>query len=168
MSYRVSIELGELHALFDIRGHHDILPLLFESLQLPFPRFPNQQLLQGSIEVIRIGRSRCLLRAPIAIEYELETRLKTASDPLYANASLISDMYQVISVDGVDAEDVICQVTPLDLHKLAVESTTATELFGLAGFITKGAGQSFRLYFESSYLDYAMRRIRKCALIETA
>ncbi len=165
MTYRVTIEPLVLSALFDVRGDRESLAALFSAVDLPLPETVNSVLQTASTRVLRVGPRRCLIQADIENEAALQVTLKGASEPLFANATCVSDMYHALRIRGEDAADVLAQITPLDFCRLGPGSATACELFTTAGFLFKNAEQDFTLYFDSSYFDYALQRVKKCALV---
>jgi heterotetrameric sarcosine oxidase gamma subunit len=165
MSYQVTISPQAINALVDVRGTHESITSLMKAVSLPLPETAHSQLSQDGVDVMRVGPKRCLVRADIDAESDLIQRLRSQSDALYANATLISDMYTPIQVSGSDATEVLCQVTSLNLNEFEVGAATATEVFSTAGFLVHEAEREYTLYVESSFADWCLERMQKCALV---
>lgn len=165
MSYQVDIQSQELEALFDIRGVGKSMKTLMDSVKLPLPDSPNSMINEGQVDVMRLGPKRCLVRAPLKREITLEAEFRINSNELFANATCISDMYYAIRLQGADVLQVLRQVTPLNLYKFKVGAATATDIFALAGFLVREYDSVYTVYVESSYADYVLERLQKCALV---
>ncbi len=165
MGYQVDIRSHRPEALFDIRGVAGNMESLMDSIALPLPDNPNSKLQAGDIEVMRLGPKRCLVRAPLSREQEIEKIFRVKSNELFANATCVSDLYFAIRLQGPDVLQVLSQMTPLNLYQFAVGAATATEIFALAGILVREDDVVYTVYVESSYADYVLERLQKCALI---
>jgi heterotetrameric sarcosine oxidase gamma subunit len=166
MSYQVDIQSRTLDSLFDIRSDARNLKILIDSVNLPLPEIPHCKISSGNKDVIRLGPKRCLLRAPVNEEAKLEVELQEKSNKIFANATCISDMYHAIKLAGNDVLQVLSQVTPLNLYTFEIGAATATEIFSLSGFLVHEDNEIYTVYIESSYGDYVLERLQKCALRE--
>jgi len=139
---------------------------MLESVELELPTNAHSMTQKHDVDVIRLGPKRCLIRAQLIQEDELEMKLRSQSDSLYANATCVSDMYYAIDLTGRDVLQVLSQVTPLNLNQFPVGCATATEIFQLAGMLVHEAELQYCIYVEASYADYVIERLYKCAIDE--
>ena len=165
MPYRVEIQQTERVALFDVRGDSADMQFVLNRADL---LLPNQRYAMHStdgIDVLRIGRRRSLLRTDFQGEDALGRKLHSESTRVLVQCTCVSDMYQGISIAGEDAIEVVAQISPINFHELKSGSVAATEILTLAGYIVRESVDEYTIYVESSYGDYTLNRIRKCALV---
>jgi sarcosine oxidase subunit gamma len=163
MPYHADItRIGAL-ALFDLKGQPDDLRHWVRDLPA-FPDTPNT-LTPGTPELLYIGRTHWLLRAPLDDEATLETQLRPTQAPEDISIVQISDSICFFSIKGPDADQILSIASSLDTHPTVFPATSATysETFGLKALITRlndgflvGVDQRFGDMIED-YFAKAMR-----------
>lgn len=96
-------------------------------------------------------------------ESDLLADLNELSRTLQVQCTCVTDSYRGIELKGPDADDVLSQVTSLNLYELADDCATFTEIFGLKGFIVRHGPNMYTIFCDRSYADYTMKRTLKCA-----
>lgn len=165
MGYKVEIEEITPFAMFDLRGRDPVIDEYLESKNLPVAKFPAMIVSSEGVDVVRVGPQRVLVLSNIDNEIELFGVLRSGTAGTSLHCTLISDMYTGITVKGEDAWQIMAQVTSCDFQECKDESAVATEIFGLAGYIIRHGVESYTIFAESSYSDYVLDRLKKCALI---
>lgn len=164
MTFDVSIQYQEPIALIDVRGKQDSMEAVLVASGMNLPVVPNAILHSGSHSVFRSGRHWCIIMTDMKRESELIDELNRHCRNISVQCTWVTDAYRAIALVGPDAKEVLSQVTSIDLHQFEVGSATVTELFSVRGFVVRKSPDHFSLYCESSYADYTMNRLRKCAL----
>ena len=165
MTYDLSIQSPEPAALFDVRGDADSMRSLFGAMKLAYPLSPDTMICENSVDVIRIGRKRCLVRVLRDQELVFETEFKQHSNLIFVNVTCVSDMYHAFRLVGQDVLRVLAQLTPLNLYRFPIGAATATEIFAMGGFLVHEGELDYVVYVEASYADYVLERLHKCALL---
>ena len=165
MGYKVEIEEIVLFAMFDLRGRDPVIEEFLENNNLPVAKFPAMIVSSEGVDVVRVGPQRVLVLSNIDNEIELFGVLRSGTTGTSLHCALISDMYTGITVKGEDAWQIMAQVTSCDFQECKDESAVATEIFGLTGYIIRHGVESYTIFAESSYSDYVLDRLKKCALI---
>ena len=152
MRYDAKIRRLAQPALFDIRGATAAVGRLCVSRVPPFPASPNSWASDGRSELYWVGQERWLLRAPAAIEDQLEESFDASRLPSEVSVALVSDAYAFFEVTGQEAAKIMCIATSLDIGNLPPNASSFTQVFGQKALIVKRS-DCYEIAVERSYAD---------------
>ncbi len=163
MAYDAKITRIGAMTLFDLKGSEAALRRWAPTLPA-FPADPNT-LTPGPPDLLYIGRTHWLLRAPLQDEPRMETLLNPAHCPADISILRLSDSLCFFTITGQDANQILSIASPLDTHPTVLPTNAATysEVWGLKALISRhqdgfviGIEQSFGDMIED-YFSLAMR-----------
>ncbi len=165
MAYAVEFTQLNQEAMFDLRCIGAELDQFFLSLGVEEKIEKNQLTVFESLEILRLGPRRTLIKSVLENESQIEQRLnrhfKYTKELSVVN---ISDQFAGIKIIGVDMLEVLAHVVPINLYEFPPGSGTSTAVFSQAGIVIRGEVNSCSVYVERSYLHYVWRRMNVCGL----
>ena len=164
MGFDVAIKFHQPVALVDVRGNFDRMEKVLVEAGLDVPKVPHSLLRSSPYVVFRAGRNWCIVITDLDRESELLDNLERHCQDVSVQCTCVTDAYHGIDIVGPDVNEVLSQITPINLHEIEVDSATFTELFGLRGFVIRQSSDHYTVYPDRSYADYTMKRMYKCAL----
>lgn len=157
MAYSVGITRRPLEALFDVRGNFKAFSTALGQAEFPRPTRPNSLVDVKGSTLYWVGPAHWLLRAPANQEQALATRLQQSARSLDVSVVRVSDAYIGFDIAGEDAQAVLAQATPLDIHTAIFPpgSASFTEFFGQTALISRKSERNrFTAYVPRSHADY--------------
>jgi len=161
MAYLATTRPLPLATVIDLKGGpDDVLPRL-QRLGLRDPA-PGRRFSVGPLDLLRVGREHWWLLAPLEQEGPLLAALLESPPAADTLVLAVSDAWQFLAIDGLQARELIAIACPLDVHPAVfpAEGATLTEVFGQRALLMR-RGDGFELAVERSYsamlLDYFSR-----------
>ena len=164
MKWNVRVGYCDDVAVFDLRGSAGDMRTVLVNCGFEMPGDPFTMSKSDRARVFRTGRRQCILFAELDHESDLDRILQHQCEGIFVQATCVSDFYRGIHVAGHDADEVLAQMTPLNLHELGEGCASFTEIFGLKGLIIRQAVDRYEIFFDRSYAHYMLTRTQLCAL----
>ena len=165
---RLLLERIPIRALFEIRGAPTDLDRLMEHLKFPTPVNSGQLVTNASMQWVRFGPRRGLIKSEIDQEEMLERELLKHCGEFRISCVNVSDMYSGFLVRGKNKYRLMNQIVSVNLHELKPAGAVAAEVFELGGILIHSIQNDFEIYVSRSYEDYAWNRILRCEESEFA
>ena len=130
MAYAVDIGREPLGSLHDIKGTAASVTKTLGSLGLSMPVTANTLSKNGDLDVLWIGPQRWLLRSLAGRDLNASLA-EFAGDPS-ASVVDVTDAYTTFAIAGAEANEVMAQASPLDVHPSAFPANGASFTWGAA------------------------------------
>ncbi len=155
MIYDVRIEALELSCVFDLKGTPTEVAARLLPLRLTLPNSPNTATQSDDMMLCWVGPAQWILRAPLAMEPQLTSRLQHLVGDDVTPAVEISDTLQFFSIRGIDADNVLAVCCPLDLHPTTFPSNAVsfTEFLEIKALLLR-VSDGFEFAVDRSYGDF--------------
>ncbi len=165
---QIALERIPIQALFEIRGASIDLDYLTEQLEFPTSMRFGQLATNASMQYVRFGPKRGLIKSDIYKEILLESKLLTHASERQISCVNVSDMYSGFLIRGTNKIQLLNQIVSINLHRLKPASAVATEVFELGGILIHSIQSEYEVYVARSYEDYVWNRIVRCKESESA
>ena len=161
MGYDAAIAIGPPRCLVDIQGTAAAVATLAARHGLTLPDTPNSWAGSDGTALAWLGERRWMLLAPLADEDTWEAAM-TVDQP-DVSAVLVSDAYASFRIRGPDADEILAQATPLDVHPAAfpARGATFTEFFGETALLLRGE-DGFTCFVDGSLAAYLALCLARC------
>ncbi len=165
MGYSVEITPMDQEAMFDVRCITPVLDDFVARFRMEESSDTDEYFSSVEFNILRLGPRRILIQSSLNEESQIEQRAAACnSDSQKLSVVNVSDLYLGIQIAGTDSMEVLAHAVPLNLHEFEISDATSTAIFSIAGIVTRTAEESFSLYIDRSYFDYAWHRLHVCGL----